>query len=110
MLSALLFAGLFAEPVARVALFMPNTRRPPRDEQRSHRLARFVLAAGLIGDPDRRGRRDSVIDRSRRRSHRGGGDWARDHRPGMASGHAPVNAPTHVCSATTTYAFAVYRG
>jgi small neutral amino acid transporter SnatA (MarC family) len=44
MLSPLLLAGLLAAPIATVALFVPTSRRPRRDDKPSTPLARFVLA------------------------------------------------------------------
>ena len=44
MLSSLLLAGLFAAPIATVALFLPTDRRPRRDEKVFKHLARLVLA------------------------------------------------------------------
>ena len=108
MLSALLLAGLFAAPVATVALFLPTTRRPRRDEQPSRRLARFALALlwsailiaavgvllALIGVTTGNIEASVIglalatlvwLPMSRR--------W---------------NARAHVCWATTTYVFAVY--
>ena len=46
MLSALLLAGLFAAPIATVALFLPSTGRARRAEERSKWIAR--LAATLV--------------------------------------------------------------
>src|SRR5438552_13983931 len=52
MLSALLLAGLFAAPLATVALFLPTDRRFGRAEKTSDRAARLmntlVWSAGLI--------------------------------------------------------------
>ena len=44
MLSSLLLAGLFAAPLATLALFLPTDRRPRRDEKAFKHLARLVLA------------------------------------------------------------------
>ena len=44
MLSSLLLAGLFAAPLATLALFLPTDRRPRRDEKVFKHLARLVLA------------------------------------------------------------------
>jgi cellulose synthase/poly-beta-1,6-N-acetylglucosamine synthase-like glycosyltransferase len=108
MLSALLLAGLLAAPVATVALFLPTTRRPRRDEKPSRQLARFVLAllwsAALFAAVVLA---LAVI--------------------GVTTGHIEAaaiglviatviwlpltrrwNARAHVCWATTTYVFAVY--
>ena len=108
MLSSLLLAGLFAAPLATVALFLPTGRRPRRDQQPVKGLARLVLAlawsalliavtAGIL----------SLID------------VTAGHIEAAAIGLAlatlvwlPVtrrwNARAHVCWATTTYVFAVY--
>src|SRR5437868_7136343 len=52
MLSALLLAGLFAAPLATVALFAPTDRRFGRAEETSKHVARLMSAllatAGLI--------------------------------------------------------------
>ena len=108
MLSALLLAGLFAAPLATVALFLPTGRRPRRDERPSRRLARFALAltwsAILIAVV---GVALSLLD------------VTTGHIEAAAIGLAlatlvwlPVtrrwNARAHVCWATTTYVFAVY--
>jgi cellulose synthase/poly-beta-1,6-N-acetylglucosamine synthase-like glycosyltransferase len=108
MLSALLLAGLFAAPLATVALFLPTNRRPRRDEKPSRQLARFALALlwsailiavvgallALIGVTT--GNIEAAVI-------------------GLAVAALvwlPVsrrwNARAHVCWATTTYVFAVY--
>ena len=108
MLSALLLAGLCAAPIATVALFLPTTRRPRRDEKPSSWRARLALALvwsmvliaavvailSLIGVTT--GHIEAAVI-------------------GLALANLvwlPVsrrwNARAHVCWATTTYVFAVY--
>ena len=108
MLSALLLAGLFAAPIATVALFVPTGRRARRAEERAKWLARLaraliwaaVLIAAVVG----------ILALM-----------------GVTAGHIaaaaigltlacvvwlPVtrrwNARAHVCWATSTYVFVVY--
>ena len=108
MLAALLLAGLCAAPIATVALFLPTSRRPRRDEKPSRRLARFGLA--LLWSAILIAAVCVILSLI-----------------GVTAGHIeasaiglvvatlawiPVtrgwNARAHVCWATTTYVFAVY--
>ncbi len=108
MLSALLLAGLFAAPIATVALFLPASRRARRAEERSQWIARLaatlawgsILIAVVVGIL-------ALI-----------GVTAGNIAAGAAGlvlavvAWLPVtrrwNARAHVCWATTTYVFVVY--
>ncbi len=108
MLSALLLAGLFAAPLATVALFVPTDRRFGRAEEFAKQAARLVSAllwsAGLI----------AVVAGILAAIGATAG-----HIEGAVAGLAlacvvwlPVtrrwSARAHVCWAATTYVFAIY--
>ena len=111
MLSALLLAGLFAAPIATVALFLPATGRvgrARRAEARSNRIARLtaalawsvILVAAVVGILDAIGVTVANLEAAAAGLVVACLVWL------------PVtrrwNARAHVCWATTTYVFVVY--
>ncbi|HEY1518775.1 MAG TPA: glycosyltransferase [Solirubrobacteraceae bacterium] len=108
MLSALLLAGLFAAPIATVALFLPAAGRAGRAEARSKRIARLtaalawsaILVAVVAGILDAIGVTVANLEAGAAGLVLACVVWL------------PVtrrwNARAHVCWATTTYVFVVY--